>query len=221
VSEDQRKNKNERYKTKLIKCLKQYITVENVKKYPCRRIPWIIYLLVIASFAFGFSMEPSSAVFSTLMNFTATALGFFGMFAIYLYTSYDTRIRTLKVEHERYKIEAIYATFTDKRKFTALAEKYKHNIKELSRRRGTTSIRIMVALACLMLSLLASSMFVGYTYFITSPSSRIYFELTFLSKQLLLSSILCFLSIGLLMIVWLIYTISKKYASRTNDNTDN
>lgn len=151
-----------------------------------------VIFLIVAIF-FGFLIIISIDAAKALVDSIATILGFFGLIAVYLLTSYDSRIDRLEE-----KIQDSY----DETKI----QRFKTIQLNIKTRKEYATIRIITGLCCLFVSLLLSIATLGILGVNPENTTQTAYQLAFLIT--ILASMLLFM--GVLDILIMIYSVGKE-----------
>jgi hypothetical protein len=149
--------------------------------------------LFVLSIPFGVFIVLSTDSVKTLIEGEATILGFFGLIAVYLLTSYDSRID---------KLEEKIQDLEDQNKIKRFKD-IQDNIK--IRKKGST-ISILTALGCLIVSFFLSLWILSILSINRSNPSVMAYQLSFVAS--IIASLLLF--IGVFSIFVMIYKIGTE-----------
>lgn len=179
------------------------------------------FVTLICIWLFGFFATPSNDAVQTLMDLNVALLGFFGVYSVYIYTSYDTRISKLDIQIKCHKVDVEYAEGNIKDRFNELINVCTSEVEGLKLRRNRISRLIMLSASFLLLSLVFSLTLLGSMYTnldTTSRTSLLYFSPVSSTGTVLLYAILLCLTLGIIAVFTFILTVGRKYPTDEKQN---
>lgn len=172
----------------------------NLESFSYAKLGFAIFVAVcvaviffIVSIYYGFVIILSIDAAQALVEAIATILGFFGLIAVYLLTSFDSRIDRLE--------EKIQDSNDD-----AKTQHFKTIQGKIKTRKGYATIRIITGLCCLFVSLLLSITNLGLLSVNSGNLTETGYQLAFLIT--ITTSMLLF--IGVVDILIMIYSIGNE-----------